>query len=24
VAASEPPDAVRVIGSWDGARGRWA
>ena len=24
VAAGEPPDAVRVVGSWEEARGRWA
>jgi 2-amino-4-hydroxy-6-hydroxymethyldihydropteridine diphosphokinase len=23
VAATEPPDAVRVVGSWDAASGRW-
>ncbi len=24
LAASEPPDVVRAVGSWDEARGRWA
>jgi hypothetical protein len=23
IAATEPPDAVRVVGAWDPDRGRW-